>query len=346
MNTTFEPDSHIHRPRGPLMIDIAGLELDAGDRERLLDPNVGGLILFARNYHSPEQLLHLTRTVHALRSPPLLIAIDHEGGRVQRCRDGFTRIPPMRRIGCLWQGHPQRARDAAYAIGFVLAAELRACGVDLSFTPVLDLDWGRSAVIGDRAFHSDPEAVVQLAGALIAGLRRAGMAACGKHFPGHGWAEADSHTAIPVDERALDDMAADLAPYRRLALDAIMPAHVIYSSIDDQPSGFSAYWHAYLRNILEFDGAVFSDDLSMEGACVAGDGVARARAAWEAGCDMLPVCNAPGTVDELLCRWSPSSGTRRRDRVEKLMPMGGPGDFRNAPEYRDGVDYCRRLNED
>ena len=189
-------------PLGPLMIDIAGLALSERDRQRLSHPLVGGLILFARNFESPAQLKQLTQEVHALRSPSLLIAIDHEGGRVQRCREGFTRLPPMRRLGQLWEIEPDEALRAARAIGFVLASELRQNGVDLSFTPVLDLDWGRSSVVGDRSFHGDPEVVAQLAGALIDGLRAAGMAACGKHFPGHGWAEADSHVAMPSDERA------------------------------------------------------------------------------------------------------------------------------------------------
>ncbi len=190
-------------PLGPLMIDVAGHELTNLDRDRLLHPLVGGVILFARNYASPEQLSALTAEIHALRSPSLLIAIDHEGGRVQRCREGFTRLPAMRRLGELWERDALRSLTVARQIGYVLACELRSHGVDMSFTPVLDLDWGRSQVIGDRSFHRDPEVVVQLAGELIAGLRRAGMRACGKHFPGHGWVEADSHLAIPVDERSL-----------------------------------------------------------------------------------------------------------------------------------------------
>ncbi|MDR1162695.1 MAG: beta-N-acetylhexosaminidase [Candidatus Accumulibacter sp.] len=330
---------------GPLMIDINGPELEADDRKRLLDPKVGGLILFTRNYRSPEQLLHLTREVHALRSPPLLIAIDHEGGRVQRCREGFTRLPAMRSLGKLWEETPLEACEAARSIGFVLAAELRACGVDLSFTPVLDLDWGRSAVVGDRAFHRTPETVVALAGALIDGLHEAGMSACGKHFPGHGWAEADSHTAASIDERSLDELANDIEPYRRLKLDAIMPAHVIYSSVDNKSSGFSMIWHNYLRNNLKFDGAGFRDDLSMEGAGAVGDGVARARAAWEAGCDMLPVCNSPETIDDLLRRWSPILDARRSERIARLIPRAELGDYRSHPLYRHGVEYCRRLCE-
>lgn len=308
-------------PLGPLMIDIAGLALSELDRERLTHRLVGGVILFSRNYDSPAQLERLTDEIRALRSPPLLIAIDHEGGRVQRCREGFTRLPPMRRLGELWARDSQAALTTAHNIGYVLAAELRARGVDFSFTPVLDLDWGRSAVIGDRAFHRDPEIVVRLAGALIEGLHAAGMRACGKHFPGHGWAEADSHVAIPVDERSLAELAPDLEPYHQLKLDAVMPAHVIYPQIDARPAGFSPIWLKKLREEFAFDGVIFSDDLSMEGAAVAGGIVERADAAWLAGCDMLLVCNAPEAVAELLVRWQPLLDAARRLRVEALLPV-------------------------
>ncbi len=203
-------------PLGPLMIDVAGLELTDAERERLAHPLVGGVILFKHNYRDTQQLTALCAAIHDLRSPALPIAIDHEGGRVQRCREGFTHVPPMRRLGELWDTDPVAARRAAADLGYLLAAELRACGVDYSFTPVLDLDWGPSGVIGDRAFHKNPEAVAELAGELIAGLRAAGMGCCGKHFPGHGWVAADSHLAIPVDERSLAEMEPDLTPYRRL----------------------------------------------------------------------------------------------------------------------------------
>lgn len=347
-----------HTPlRGPLMIDIAGTALTALERERLAHPLVGGLILFARNYASPEQLAALCAEVHALRTPPLLIAIDHEGGRVQRCREGFTRLPPMRALGRLWEGAPEGKTEkseksgkaaacrAAFDIGFVLAAELLACGVDFSFTPVLDLDWGRSRVVGDRAFHGDPAVVTELAGALIAGLRHAGMAACGKHFPGHGWAEADSHVAVPVDTRTLADLQTDIEPYRRLRLDAVMPAHVIYPKVDARPAGFSKHWHRYLRHALKFNGAVFSDDLSMQGAGVAGDIVARAQAAWSAGCDMLLVCNAPDAVGDLLARWHPRLVKRRARRIGKLFPapkMTPEARF-DSTHYRAGVRAARQL---
>jgi len=331
---------------GPLMIDIAGLELSNLDRERLCHPLVGGLILFARNYQSPEQLERLTAEIRALRSPRLPIAIDHEGGRVQRCREGFTRLPPMRRLGELWELDQQAALAAAQEIGYVLAAELRARGVDMSFTPVLDLDWGGSTVIGDRAFHADPRVVTRLAGALIDGLRTAGMVACGKHFPGHGWVVADSHVAIPVDQRNLDELAPDLEPYRQLALDAVMPAHVIYPQVDSRPAGFSPIWLKKLREEFAFDGVIFSDDLSMEGASVAGDIVDRANAAWSAGCDMLLVCNAPDAVGELLARWRPILDPVRAQRIERLLPRAAAANWAalaSDPRYLAGVERARGM---
>ena len=308
-------------PLGPLMIDIAGKSLTALDRERLVHPLVGGLILFSRNYESPQQLVALCADVHALREPRLPIAVDHEGGRVQRFREGFTRLPPMRKLGEWWDRDPSAAIDAAKGVGYVLAAELRARGVDFSFTPVLDLDWGHSGVIGDRSFHRTPEAVAAISAALIEGLRMAGMGACGKHFPGHGWAEADSHVAMPVDERTLEEIATDMRPYAMLKLDAVMPAHVIYPKVDSRPAGFSPVWIQKLRNDFAFDGVIFSDDLSMEGASVAGDIVARAEAAWRAGCDMLLVCNMPDAVGELLARWQPVFDPVRSKRVERLLPQ-------------------------
>ncbi|MCK9382431.1 MAG: beta-N-acetylhexosaminidase [Sulfuritalea sp.] len=309
-------------PLGPLMIDIAGLELSALDRERLAHPLVGGVILFARNYRDPQQLTALCAAIHTLRAPALPIAIDHEGGRVQRCREGFTHVPPMRRLGELWDRDAAAARAAAADVGYLLAAELRACGVDFSFTPVLDLDWGPSGVIGDRAFHRDPVAVAELAGALIDGLRAAGMGCCGKHFPGHGWVAADSHLAIPVDERSLAEMAPDLEPYRRVRLDGVMPAHVIYPQVDSRPAGFSPVWLETLRKEFAFDGVIFSDDLSMEGASFAGDMVQRADAAWAAGCDMLLICNAPDAVARVLDNWKPAADPVRAARLARLSPSG------------------------
>jgi beta-N-acetylhexosaminidase len=328
-------------PLGPLMIDIGGLELSALDRERLTQPLVGGVILFARNYRDPAQLTALCAAIHALRTPPLPIAIDHEGGRVQRCREGITHVPAMRRLGELWDRDRLAALAAASDIGYLLAAELRACGVDFSFTPVLDLDWGPSGVIGDRAFHRDPLAVTELAGALIDGLRAAGMACCGKHFPGHGWVAADSHVAIPVDQRSLAEMAPDLEPYRHLQLDAVMPAHVIYPQIDVRPAGFSPVWIEILRREFSFDGVIFSDDLSMEGASVAGDIVQRADAAWTAGCDVLLVCNAPDSVACLLANWTPVPDPLRSARLARLSPPAAW--FRDAPRYAAGQAAVERL---
>ena len=257
---------------------------------------------------------------------------------MQRCREGFTRLPPMRRLGELWDSDAPAALEAAKNIGYVLAAELRACGVDLSFTPVLDLDWGRSSVIGDRAFHADPQAVIALAGALIQGLRQAGMAACGKHFPGHGWVEADSHHQLPVDERSLTELAPDIEPYRQLPLDAVMPAHVIYTTVDKNTSCFSSKWNDYLRNDINFKGVIFSDDLSMQAAGVVGDVVARVDAAWQAGCDMLLICNAPDDVGEVLSRWKLQLDSFRTMRIASLSPSkAAPDMLSNDPLWLSGT---------
>jgi len=333
-------------PRGPLIIDIVGTTLTDMEQQRLRHPLVGGMILFARNYESPAQIKALCDEIHCLRDAPLLIAVDHEGGRVQRFREGFTRLPAMRRLGELWDQDRTAALKAARGVGLVLAAELRAWGVDYSFAPVLDLDWGRSGVIGDRSFHRDPAAVIQLAGSLIEGLRAGGMACCGKHFPGHGWVEADSHVAIPVDERSLAELQTDMEPFRRLKLDAVMPAHVIYPQVDERPAGFSPKWLSLLRKEIDFDGVIFSDDLSMEGASVAGDIVARVEAAWNAGCDMLLVCNAPESVGDLLERWRPVPDPIRAARLGRLIPVGGPSSIDEAkknPAYAAGLASITRL---
>ena len=289
--------------QAPVVLDIAGTALDAEDRRRLAHPLVGGLILFARNWEDRARLTALTAEIKALR-PEVLICVDHEGGRVQRFRtDGFTHLPPMRALGELWmrdeRGAPGSgalaATDAATACGYVLAAELRACGVDFSFTPVLDLDHGPSGVIGDRAFHRDPRVATLLAKSLMHGLLLAGMASCGKHFPGHGFVAADSHTEVPVDDRSLKAILEDDArPYGWLggALASVMPAHVIYPKVDRQPAGFSARWlRDILRGRLGFGGAIFSDDLSMQGATVAGTPVDAGVAALNAGCDLVLLCN-------------------------------------------------------
>ena len=311
---------------GPVVVDIAGTRLTAPERERLRHPRVGMVILFAHNFESAEQLAALTAEIHALRAPALLIAIDHEGGRVQRLRaPPFTRLPAMAELGALSERDPPVASRTALATGYVLGSELRAFGIDLSFAPVLDLAWGRSGVIGDRALARDPRSVAMLAAQLCHGMRLAGMANCGKHFPGHGWAEADSHTAVPVDDRALADILADdAAPYGwlGLALASVMPAHVVYPQVDDRPAGFSRRWIEILRTELGFSGAVFSDDLSMAGARACGSVVESGQAAIDAGCDFLIVCNAGSDADALLAEldWRPTAVFD--ERLQRLRPCG------------------------
>ena len=254
----------------------------------------------------------------------------------------------MRQLGALWHQDREHAISVARGIGYVLAAELRSCGIDFSFTPVLDLDWERSGVIGDRSFGGDPAIVSALASALIEGLHQAGMACCGKHFPGHGWAEADSHVSIPVDERPLEEIDADMTPYRAVALDAIMPAHVIYPAVDARPAGFSSVWLSILRNQLGFNGVIFSDDLSMQGAAVAGGIVERADAAWSAGCDMLLICNAPEDAGRLLEQWRPVSHGERAARIGRLLPPTPAltwDELRITPAYRAGQAAIAAVEE-
>ncbi len=327
---------------GPLMIDIAGTELTDLDRQRLCHPLVGGIILFSRNFACCEQLTALTAEIHALREPRLLIAVDHEGGRVQRFREGFTRLPAMRTLGTWYEKDAESALAAACAVGFVLAAELRACGVDYSFTPVLDLDYGPSRVIGDRAFHRDPAVVSALAEALGEGLKLAGMGSCGKHYPGHGYVIPDSHVELPVDQRPLEAMQEDLLPYRKLSLDAVMAAHVIYECFDCNTAVFSNRWIDYLRNNIKFNGVVFTDDLSMAGAGVVGDMLARVQAAWAAGCDMLLVCNAPESVAQVLDHWHPEADPVRGQRVLKLLPQLAALDL-NSPNYQAALTRVRNI---
>ena len=353
----------------PLIIDIAGTSLTDTDRRRLAHPLTGGVILFARNWQDRAQLLELTAAMKAVR-PDLLICVDHEGGRVQRFRsDGFTHLAPMRALGEMWRQDGKKAKkgkkgqkaqsaqtrkvrlgegalratNAATAAGYVLASELRACGVDFSFTPVLDLDWGGSGVIGDRAFDRDPRIATLLAKSLAQGLLQAGMANCGKHFPGHGYVKADSHTEVPIDKRSLKKiLAADAAPYQwlRSTITSVMPAHVIYPKVDTRPAGFSTRWlQDILRSQLGFDGAIFSDDLSMEGARrIDGQVVSyteAAVAALQAGCDLVLLCNqslGDGTaVDELLDglsaqqaqgHWQPSPESESRRLA--LLPQTPP----------------------
>jgi len=310
---------------GPIMLDVAAAELTADDRRRVAHPAVGGVILFARNYESTAQLKRLTAAIRRVRKAPLVIAVDHEGGRVQRFRDGFTAIPPMRSLGELWDRDEAAACAEAARLGACIARELGDCDIDFSFTPVLDLDYGASEVIGNRALHRDPLRVAALARSVIDGLHGGGMAAVGKHFPGHGHVAADSHTEIPVDERAYEVIARDdLLPFEILCrdrvLDAVMPAHVVYPAIDGKPAGFSSVWlRDVLRGRLGFDGMIFSDDLSMEGAKGVGDVVARADAAFTAGCDMVLVCNDPVAADRLLSDWRPAVNAELPRRLAAMQ---------------------------
>lgn len=317
----------IQRARGPVMLGVEALELTPEDRERLAHPSVGGVILFARNYAEPGQLTALTGAIRALREPHLPIAVDHEGGRVQRFRAGFTAIPPMRSLGESFDQDVARAAREAESLGATIAAELASHRVDFSFTPVLDLDWGTSGVIGDRAFHRNPNAVAYLATALSRGLRSRGMAAVGKHFPGHGHVAADSHHEIPVDERPMRAIAEqDLVPFGVLVasgIDGIMPAHVVYPDVDDRPAGFSRKWlQDVLRGRLGFDGMVFSDDLDMVGAHSAGDIVARAEAAVAAGCDVVITCNDFAAADDLLLRWTAPAHPELERRWARMAAQG------------------------
>jgi beta-N-acetylhexosaminidase len=288
---------------GPLMIDLQGPELTPQERELLLHPAVGGVILFSRNFVSPQQIQRLVEVIHRLRQPPLLVSVDQEGGRVQRFRDGFTELPPARHYGHRWRSDSKYLRRLARVGGWLMAAELRAVGVDFSFAPVLDIDRGNSQVIGDRSFHSRPEAVADLAHAFMAGMHEAGMAAVGKHFPGHGGVSEDSHWVLPVDGRTYADICAeDLVPFGQmihLGVEAIMVAHVHFPRVDASPAGFSPIWlREVLRRELEFEGAIFSDDLSMAGARSAGSVVERAQRALVAGCDMVVICNDPAGASE------------------------------------------------
>jgi beta-N-acetylhexosaminidase len=332
---------------GPLMLDIEGTQLTTDDKKKLLHPLIGGVILFTRNYSSFEQLVQLTAEIHALRTPPLLIAVDHEGGRVQRFREDFTRLPPMRELGTIWDEHPVKARHLAQQTGYVLAAELRAAGVDLSFTPVLDMDHGPSRVIGDRAFHHKPQAIADLAHSLMSGLKAGGMAAVGKHFPGHGYIGEDSHIEMPVDERAYPDIEKnDLIPFRKMigfGLAAIMPAHVIYPQVDARPAGFSEIWLTrILRGELGFEGCIFSDDLDMAGAAIAGNILQRAESALNAGCDMVLVCNNPEAAEALLAelRWDTPAVS-----VARLARMRGRPHPDSIVKLHESANFVKAVEE-
>ncbi|CDF85115.1 Beta-hexosaminidase [Pseudomonas knackmussii B13] len=325
--------------QGSLMLDIGGTWLTTEDRQILRHPEVGGLIIFARNIESPRQVRELSAAIRAVR-PDLLLAVDQEGGRVQRLRQGFLRLPAMRAIA-----DNENAERLAEQCGWLMATEVLAVGLDLSFAPVLDLDHQRSAVVGSRAFEGDPERAAQLAGAFIRGMHAAGMAATGKHFPGHGWAEADSHVAIPEDERSLDELRrSDLIPFQRLAgqIDAVMPAHVIYPKVDAGPAGFSRRWlQDILRGELGFDGVIFSDDLSMAGAHVVGDAASRIQAALGAGCDMGLVCNDRGSA-ELALGALQRLKVQAPERLARMRAKAWPGiEYKQLPRWQQAVGELR-----
>lgn len=333
---------------GPVMLDIEGTQLTENDKRKLLHPLTGGVILFTRNYSNSRQLTELTHEIHALRSPHLLIAVDHEGGRVQRFQKDFTKLPAMRALGKLWDRQPTRARHLAKQVGYVLAAELNTCGVDFSFTPVLDIDHGQSCVIGDRAFHRDPNAIAELAHHLMLGLKKGGMLAVGKHFPGHGYIQTDSHLAISIDDRRyLDIELNDLIPFQQMINDGlagIMPAHVIYPKIDQNPAGFSPVWlQKILRTELQFEGCIFSDDLSMRGAADYLESILmRAQAALNAGCDMILVCNNPEGADEILnkLQWEMSAIS-----LSRLARMHARNNFGSMTKLRENGDYAQAVRE-
>jgi len=322
------------------VIDVVGTQLSDEDRERLRHPAAGAVILFSRNYENTQQLSMLVEDVEKLREPALLVCVDHEGGRVQRFREGFTAIPAMRELGRLWDRDKEAAKEAARGAAYVIAAEVGAHGIDFSFAPVLDLDYGSSSVIGSRALHYDPNAVGALAAAIVQGFASAGMAAVGKHFPGHGFAAADSHVDVPKDERAFSEiLKKDVAPYRaafQAGLAGVMPAHVIYTQCDPEPAGYSKYWlQEVLRAKLGFDGLIFSDDLSMAGASTVGGPPERARAALAAGCDMVLLCNDPEGQNKLLESLGDVQA-HNPERLERMRKKGGR-------DLRKSVAYCEAL---
>jgi beta-N-acetylhexosaminidase len=336
---------------GPVMLDVTGLVLDNDDRRRLSHPQVGGVILFTRNYASPQQLKSLIDEIHAIRIPRLVVAVDQEGGRVQRFREGFQQIPPMAKLGDLYEDDAGTAIRYAESFAWVMASELLHYGVDLSFSPVLDLGNPISNVIGDRAFHQNPEVVTRLANAWIRGMQKAGMEAVGKHFPGHGSVEGDSHHVMPFDRRSfLDIESQDLIPFRRVIathLTGIMMAHVIYDQVDEMPAGYSRYWiKEVLRTTLEFDGIIFSDDLSMSGAESVGGYAERARASLQAGCDILLVCNNPAGADEVLDALEDYNNPTSQLRMIRLHGQPSPqsNDLFATQSWQETVALLDRFN--
>jgi beta-N-acetylhexosaminidase len=334
---------------GPLMIDLVGPTVSPEERDMLAHPLVGGVILFTRNYESPEQLLELTGSIHAARNPPLLIAVDHEGGRVQRFRAGFSRLPPAHRLGHLFDTDRSAATTAARSLGWLMAAELRAHGVDLSFAPTVDLDYGLNEALGDRAWHATADATAQLAVSYMLGMRDAGMAATAKHFPGHGAVFTDSHVALPVDRRELADLDADLTPYRRLianGLPGVMVAHILLPAVDAAPASLSARWlRGVLRTELNFQGAIFTDDLSM-GAVAAGSSIVeRCQRALSAGCDMLLVCNDPASRSQALSGLAAGPDPASQLRLVRMRGRErlSPAQLRAAPEWNSAQQLLAQL---
>jgi beta-N-acetylhexosaminidase len=328
------------------VIDVVGTQLGDEDRERLRHPATGAVILFSRNYQNTQQLSDLVLEIQKLREPELLVCVDHEGGRVQRFREGFTAIPAMRELGRLWDRDREAAKEVARGAAYIIGAELGAHGIDFSFAPVLDLDYGGSSVIGDRALHFDPNAVGALAAAIVQGFTDAGMAAVGKHFPGHGFAVADTHVGVAKDERGFAEiLRKDIAPYRaafQAGLAGVMPAHVIFPQCDAEPAGYSSYWlQEVLRGKLGFDGLIFSDDLSMAGASTAGGPPERARAALAAGCDMVLLCNDPAGQNKLLFSLSDIAAPNA-ERLERMRKKGGR-DLRKSVAYREAQGSLTAL---
>lgn len=333
-----------HYPIGPVMLDVESLTLAQHEHEKLNHPNTGAVILFSRNYHNPEQVTELINSIRAARNGPILIAVDQEGGRVQRFQNGFTRLPPA--------SFYAQAPELAESAGWLMAAELLAVGVDFSFAPVLDIDCGVSEIIGNRAFSTDPELATHLASLFRKGMKDAGMAATGKHFPGHGAVALDSHLTLPIDERDLDSIRIkDLLPFKRLiaqGLEGIMPAHVVYPNIDASPAGFSSFWiQQVLRRELNFNGAVFSDDLSMNGAASAGGYPQRARMAQQAGCDMLLVCNNPVAAEQVLDALPITQDLAREQRLQRMQgkPFMSREQLLNTGKWQDISNLINQFTQ-
>lgn len=334
---------------GPLMVDVAGTTLSIEDREVLRHPLVGSVLLFSRNYQDLPQINALVAEIRALRTPALLIAVDHEGGRVQRFREGFTRLPAARLLGRRIAIERRESLNTAAVAGWLMAIELRRVGVDFSFAPCVDLDYGSSEVIGDRALHRDPEVVGALAVAYMGGMREAGMAATAKHFPGHGAVVADSHVALPVDRRSFVDLEEDIRPYRLLIdnqLSGVLVSHVVFPQIDALPASLSPRWlSAILRRDLNFHGCIFADDLSMAGVATFGDAPARAQLAYAAGCDVLPVCNDRKSVHAVLDNFKPEVNPASQARLVRMRARGEPhSNIASTIQWQEAVNLIASLS--